>query len=57
MDRATDEELPKGNIIDMHVHRLRQKIEHGFDRKLIHTVLGAGYRIGEPIGGGNFRQA
>jgi two-component system OmpR family response regulator len=39
---------PRGNIIDMHVHRLRQKIDQGFDRPLIHTVLGAGYRFGEP---------
>lgn len=39
---------PRGNIIDMHVHRLRQKIDHGFARPLIHTVLGAGYMIREP---------
>jgi two-component system OmpR family response regulator len=38
---------PRGNIIDMHMHRLRQKIDHGFDQPLIHTVLGAGYRIGD----------
>jgi two-component system OmpR family response regulator len=29
------------------MHRLRQKIDHGFDQPLIHTVLGAGYRIGD----------
>jgi two-component system OmpR family response regulator len=44
---------PRGNIIDMHVHRLRQKIDQGFERKLIHTVLGAGYRIGDSPGGGD----
>jgi two-component system OmpR family response regulator len=38
---------PRGNIIDMHVHRLRQKVDQGFGRPLIHTVLGAGYMIGE----------
>jgi two-component system OmpR family response regulator len=48
---------PRGNIIDMHVHRLRQKIDQGFERKLIHTVLGAGYRIGDPAGGGEFGAA
>jgi two-component system OmpR family response regulator len=48
---------PRGNIIDMHVHRLRRKVDQGFDRKLIHTVLGAGYRIGEPIGGGGAGEA
>ncbi|HEX4365377.1 MAG TPA: response regulator transcription factor [Rhodopila sp.] len=39
---------PRGNIIDMHVHRLRQKVDEGFDYPLIHTVLGAGYMIREP---------
>ena len=34
---------PRGNIIDMHMHRLRQKIDQGFAHALIHTVLGAGY--------------
>jgi two-component system OmpR family response regulator len=48
---------PRGNIIDMHVHRLRQKIDQGCERKLIHTVLGAGYRIGDPPGGGDSEQA
>jgi two-component system, OmpR family, response regulator len=38
---------PRGNIIDMHMHRLRRKVDHGFDRQLIHTIPGAGYMIGE----------
>jgi two-component system OmpR family response regulator len=41
---------PRGNIIDMHVHRLRQKVDQGFAYPLIHTVLGAGYMIREPTG-------
>jgi len=41
---------PRGNIIDMHVHRLRQKVDHGFGYPLIHTILGAGYMIREPPG-------
>jgi len=28
------------------VRRLRRKIDDGFDVKLIHTLLGAGYRLG-----------
>ena len=42
---------PRGNIIDMHMHRLRRKIDHGFDHQLIHTIPGAGYMIGgrEPL--------
>jgi two-component system OmpR family response regulator len=35
----------------MHMHRLRQKIDHGSAYPLIHTVLGAGYMIREPIDG------
>jgi two-component system OmpR family response regulator len=36
-----------GNIVDMHIHRLRQKIDHGFAQALIHTVPGAGYMLRE----------
>jgi two-component system OmpR family response regulator len=32
----------------MHIHRLRQKIDEGFERRLIHTVTGAGYTVREP---------
>jgi two-component system, OmpR family, response regulator len=34
---------PRGNIIDMHIHRLRNKVDRDFPVALIHTVLGAGY--------------
>jgi two-component system OmpR family response regulator len=40
---------PRGNIIDMHVHRLREKIDKGFAHPLIRTILGSGYAIGEPL--------
>lgn len=36
---------PHGNIVDRHIHRLRQKIDDGFPSRLIHTVAGAGYTI------------
>lgn len=36
---------PQTNVIDVHVSRLRQKIDRGFDRPLLHTVRGAGYRL------------
>lgn len=36
---------PQTNVIDVHISRLRQKIDHGFDRPLLHTVRGAGYRL------------
>jgi two-component system OmpR family response regulator len=34
---------PQTNVIDVHISRLRQKIDRGFDRPLIHTARGAGY--------------
>jgi two-component system OmpR family response regulator len=34
---------PQTNVIDVHVSRLRQKIDKNFDRPLLHTVRGAGY--------------
>jgi DNA-binding response OmpR family regulator len=36
------------NVIDVYVSRLRRKIDDPEDTKLIHTVRGAGYRIGTP---------
>jgi two-component system OmpR family response regulator len=36
---------PQTNVIDVHVSRLRSKIDKGFDRALLHTVRGAGYMI------------
>jgi two-component system, OmpR family, copper resistance phosphate regulon response regulator CusR len=35
------------NIIDVAIRRLRQKIDTGFDNKLIHTIRGVGYVIEE----------
>ncbi len=34
---------PQTNVIDVHVSRLRQKIDKGFEPPLLHTVRGAGY--------------
>src|SRR5216683_1041287 len=34
---------PQTNVIDVHVSRLRQKIDKNFDHPLLHTVRGAGY--------------
>ncbi|AXF25905.1 DNA-binding response regulator [Burkholderia pyrrocinia] len=36
---------PRGNVIDMHVHRLRGKVDRDFAQPLIHTVVGAGYML------------
>lgn len=37
---------PQTNVIDVHVSRLRQKIDTGFERPILHTVRGIGYRLG-----------
>ncbi|TLY80890.1 MAG: response regulator transcription factor [Gammaproteobacteria bacterium] len=34
---------PQSNLIDVHISRLRQAIDRGSDRPLIHTVRGSGY--------------
>jgi DNA-binding response OmpR family regulator len=35
------------NVVDVLIHRLRRKIDHGHDGKLLHTVKGVGYRLSE----------
>lgn len=35
------------NVIDVYINFLRKKIDKGFDKKLIHTVRGAGYILKE----------
>jgi two-component system, OmpR family, response regulator len=39
---------PQTNVIDVHISRLRQKIDRGFDPPLIHTVRGSGYSVRAP---------
>lgn len=39
---------PQTNIIDVHISRLRSKIDKDFDTKLLHTVRGAGYVLRMP---------
>ena len=36
---------PQTNVIDVHVSRLRSKIEKGFETPVLHTVRGAGYML------------
>ncbi len=38
---------PQTNVIDVHISRLRSKIDKTFDTPLLHTVRGAGYMIRE----------
>jgi two-component system OmpR family response regulator len=36
---------PQTNVIDVHISRLRQKIDKGFAKPLLHTIRGAGYSL------------
>jgi two-component system, OmpR family, response regulator len=36
---------PQTNVIDVHISRLRAKIDRGFGPALLHTVRGSGYRL------------
>jgi two-component system OmpR family response regulator len=39
---------PQTNVIDVHISRLRGKIDKGHDKSLLTTVRGAGYMIRDP---------
>ena len=36
---------PQTNVVDVHISRLRQKVDRGFPTPLLHTVRGRGYRL------------
>ncbi len=38
---------PQSNLVDVHISRLRQAVDRGSDRPLIHTVRGSGYVLRE----------
>ena len=39
---------PGTNLVDVYIKRLREKIDDGFEPKLLHTVRGIGYVMKEP---------
>ncbi|MFQ6347580.1 response regulator transcription factor [Pseudomonas sp. R11F] len=44
LDSAWDYDFdPNDNVIDKHIHRLRRKLDEGFEYSLIKTIPGAGY--------------
>jgi DNA-binding response OmpR family regulator len=40
----------QSNVVDVYIRNLRRKIDDPFERKLIHTVRGAGYRLSDQDG-------
>lgn len=41
---------PQTNVIDVHISRLRSKIDKEFEKPLLHTIRGAGYSIRDGAG-------
>jgi two-component system, OmpR family, response regulator len=39
---------PQTNVVEVRMSRLREKIDKGFEKSLIHTIRGVGYVIKEP---------
>jgi two-component system copper resistance phosphate regulon response regulator CusR len=55
-EHAWDENYdPFSNVIDVYVARLRKKIDAAGEEPLLHTIRGAGYRLGEPSAKGRVR--
>lgn len=45
--RESARATPLDNVIDVHIARLRRKVDDPFDRKLLHTVRGVGFTLRE----------
>jgi DNA-binding response OmpR family regulator len=45
--QETDRATPLDNVIDVHVARLRRKMDDPFEHKLLHTVRGVGFTLNE----------
>ncbi len=45
--KETSRATPLDNVIDVHIARLRKKVDQDFERKLIQTVRGVGFMLGE----------
>jgi len=43
----TSRGTPLDNVIDVHIARLRKKVDNGADTKLIHTIRGVGFLVRE----------
>jgi two-component system copper resistance phosphate regulon response regulator CusR len=44
--KAKARHTPLDNVIDVHMVRLRRKVDEGFSRKLVHTIRGVGFMVG-----------
>jgi DNA-binding response OmpR family regulator len=46
--KETGRATPLDNVIDVHIARLRRKVDDGHGAKLIHTIRGVGFIVKEP---------
>ncbi|WP_254448748.1 winged helix-turn-helix domain-containing protein [Spirosoma rhododendri] len=45
-EKVWDSDFDRGsNVVEVHVHQLRKKIDKGFESPLLETVVGVGYRL------------
>ncbi len=50
-EKVWDSDFDRGsNVVEVHVHQLRKKIDKGFSSPLLETVVGVGYRLRGAIG-------
>jgi DNA-binding response OmpR family regulator len=47
--QETARATPLDNVIDVHIARLRRKIDDPFDTKLLHTIRGVGFMLNEEL--------
>ena len=47
--KETGRATPLDNVIDVHIARLRRKVDDAFEAKLIHTVRGVGFIVKEAV--------
>jgi DNA-binding response OmpR family regulator len=45
--KETSRATPIDNVIDVHVARLRRKVDDPFKKRLVHTVRGVGFTVRE----------
>jgi DNA-binding response OmpR family regulator len=45
--KETERATPLDNVIDVHIGRLRKKVDEPFPTKLLHTVRGVGFILTE----------
>ncbi len=48
VDRIWRDDPPEGDPLRVHIHNIRQQIDKPFDKPLLHTRHGVGYRLHDP---------